>query len=130
MIKRMQKPERSMQGVWRDSATQRFMTRLKNERAQMFMRDREYMKTLRFKYEVARDMQKMFGKIWREHGTDVFQLIAEAHGETWDAEDEEKNTFEATAKKKGAVKPKGKHDDLVAAREESPRRARRASRRA
>ena len=67
-----------MQGVWRDSATQRFMTRLKEERAQMFMRDREYMKTLRFKYEVARDMQKMFGKIWAEHGTDVFQLIAEA----------------------------------------------------
>jgi hypothetical protein len=70
-------------------------------------------------------MQKVYGDVWREYGTDVFRLIAEAHGETWDAEDEEKNTFEATAKKKGAVKPKGKklkHDDLVAAREESPRR--------
>jgi hypothetical protein len=30
----------------------------------------------------------------------VFRLIAEAHGETWDAEDEEKNTFANTAQKK------------------------------
>ena len=115
-----------MQGVWRDSATQRFMTRLKEERAQMFMRDREYMKTLRFKYEVARDMQKMFGKIWAEHGTDVFQLIAEAHGETWDAETEEKERYRAEhdasesepEKIEAPVNQKKRgHDDLVAARE-------------
>jgi hypothetical protein len=62
----------------------------------------------------------MYGDVWREYGTDVFRLIAEAHGETWDAEDEEKNTFANTAQKKGVVKPK-EDDDLVAAREKSPR---------
>ena len=43
----------------------------------------------------------------------------------WDAEDEEKHTFSATAahKKEAAVKPKRQsaNDDLVAAREKGPR---------
>ena len=97
-----------MQSPWEPSPAESFMLRLTRERAEMFMEDREYMRTLRFKYDVARSMQKRFGGVWREHGTSVFQLIAAAHGETWDAEDEEKHTFSATAahKKEAAAKCK------------------------
>lgn len=106
-----------MQETWGTTTpVQRFWARLKRNRAREFMRDVPYMKSLRFNYKVACDMQKMHGDVWAEYGTDVFRLIAEAHGETWDSEDEEK-------KKGPAVKPKGKdlkHDDLVAAREKSP----------
>ena len=124
-----------MQETWGTTTpVQRFWARLKRNRAREFMRDVPYMKSLRFNYKVACDMQKMHGDVWAEYGTDVFRLIAEAHGETWDggtdvfhlAEEAHGETWDSEdeEKKKGpAVKPKGKdlkHDDLVAAREKSP----------
>ena len=75
------------------------------------MQSPEYLKKLRFDYDRAKADQKLFGEIWREYGTSVFQLIAEAHGETWDAEDEEKNDV--------AINQREPDDDLVGAREES-----------
>ena len=90
---------------------ERFWARLIRERAMEFMRCPEYMKKLRFNYEQAKSDQKLFGKVWEEYGTNVFQLIAEAHGETWDAEDEEKNDV--------AINQREPDDDLAGAREES-----------
>ena len=45
-------------------------------------------------------LQKLFGKVWEEYGTNVYRLIAEAHGEPWDAEDEEKTAFAIAQQKK------------------------------
>ena len=105
--------------VWdQEDPRQRFWKRLVRERAVEFLKCPDYMKKLRFNYEQAKSDQALFGDIWAEYGTNVFQLIAEAHGETWDAEDEEKHCV----KKDVAVNQrKEPDDDLVGAREESPR---------
>ena len=74
-----------------ESASARFMKRLIRSRAVEFMHSPDYLKSLRFDYARATSNQKRFGHIWEEYGTNIFQLIAEAHGENWDAEDEEKH---------------------------------------
>ena len=106
--------------VWEDeSPAAKFWERLIRERAIEFMRCPEYLKKLRHDYDRAKSDQKMFGQVWEEYGTNVFQLIAEAHGETWDAEDEEKHCV----KKEVAVIQREPiaDDDLARTREESAR---------
>ena len=99
-----------------------FLNKLRRQRAIEFMRNNAYMRSLRHDYDRARSDQKAFGAIWAEYGTDVYKLIAESCGERWDAEDEEKFAGGATKKKGTQVNQRKKHDDLVAAREESPRK--------
>ncbi len=74
-----------------------FWKRLLHERAEMFQNSPEYLRTLRQDYAGARRLQKLFGHIWREQGTDIFKLTAEACGENWDlsarAPDEEKTPY-------------------------------------
>lgn len=107
--------------VWdAEDGNANFMKRLIVSRARTLMRSPEYLKKLRYRYEDAMKQQRLFGKVWAEYGTDVFRLIAEASGEVWDAEDEEKHAG-ARSKKEASVLQKGDHDDLVAAREESTR---------
>ena len=62
------------------------------------------MKSLRFDNDEAMRMQKRFGAVWEEYGTNVYQLIAEAHDENWDAEDEQKHA-PALAKVEYAAAP-------------------------
>jgi len=101
-----------------------FMKRLIRQRAVEFMRSPKYMRLLRHRNDLAVRDQRMFGHIWAEYGTNVYQLIAEAHGETWDAETEEKERYRAEhdasepEKIEAPVNQKKRgHDDLVAARE-------------
>ena len=111
-----------MHKAWEQSdAAKIFLDKLRRQRAIEFMRNDAYMKSLRHNYDRARSDQKAFGAIWAEYGTDIYKLIAESCGERWDAEDEEKHAGGAT-KKEVAVNQRKKHDDLVAAREESPRK--------
>ena len=118
-----------MHAAWEDDGpAARFMRRLVRERAVEFMRSPDYLLPLRFDYERARRDQKHFGHIWAEYGTDVFQLIAEAHGEDWDAEDDEKQKFAKTyapaRKKKEASIPQRalpSNDDVVATCEKGAR---------
>ena len=99
--------------MWEDDTpATRFWQRLVRERAIEFMQSPEYLKKLRFDYDRAKADQKLFGHVWAEYGVSVFQLIAEAYGEKWDAEDEEKHC----TKKEAAVTQRD-DDDLVAARE-------------
>jgi hypothetical protein len=99
-----------MQKVWEDETpAARFMRRLVRQRAIEFMRSPDYLKPLRYDFERAKRDQKRFGHIWNEYGTD------EAHGENWDAEDEEKK--EAAVNQRGSIQ----NDDLVATCEKSPR---------
>lgn len=94
----------------------RFWRRLIRERAVEFMRSADFMKKLRYHPDEAKDLQKRFGKVWAEYGTDVYRLIAEAHNEKWDEEDEQKSSFaRQEAKKESAINQRD-NDDLVAAR--------------
>ena len=67
----------------------RFWKRLVRERAIEFMRCPDYLKGLRYNNKRAVADQKTFGHIWEEYGTNVYKLIAGAHGESWDKWDEE-----------------------------------------
>ena len=116
-----------MHKVWEaESATARFWKRLIRERAVEFMRSPDYLRALRHRDDQAREDQKRFGHIWEEYGTNVYQLIAEACGETWDEEDDAKcPAAEARpAKKEVAVNQKGaiaSDDNVVATCEASAR---------
>ena len=113
-----------MHTAWEtESAAERFMKRLVRERACEFMRSPDYLRPLRFDFERAKRDQKRFGEIWAEYGTNVYQLIAESYGETWDAEDEEKHAGAVHKKNESAITQRTlpRNDDVVAAREEGPR---------
>ena len=107
-----------MQEMWEDETpAARFMRRLVRKRAVEFMRNVEYLKRLRYNYDQAKMDQKMFGHVWEEYGTNIFELIAEAHGENWDPD------ADAAQKKEAAVNQRRtiQHDDVVATCEEGAR---------
>ena len=109
---------------WDDEGpTARFWKRLVRERALEFMRSPDYLKGLRHDNKRAVADQKAFGHIWEEFGTNVYQLIAGAHGESWDEEDEQKQMQRvATAPNKTPPLHQRQNDDnLVAACETSTR---------
>ncbi len=81
------------------------MSQLRLARAREFMRDAEFMRSLRYDNETARRLQRSFGKIWAEYGTDVYQIIADAS---------------LGLKKTLAVNQKA-NDDVARAREEGSR---------
>ena len=117
-----------MHKVWEaESATTRFWKRLIRERAVEFMRSPDYLRALRHRNDQAREDQKRFGHIWEEFGTNVYKLIAGAHGESWDKWDEEDEQKEmqrvATAPNKPPPLHQRQNDGrhLVAAREASTR---------
>jgi len=87
----------------------------------MFMRNRAYLRQLRYNHELAERDQKAFGKIWEEYGTDVNGLIADAYGEDWEMPlEESKEEVRARHKKEAAVNQRTAYnDDLVATRESS-----------
>ena len=82
-----------MHNAWKEDARARFWKRLVRQRAIANMQDVQYLQHLRCRNDLAKAAQKRFGHICEEHGTNIYKLIASAHGENWDAEDEEKNAF-------------------------------------
>ena len=107
-----------MHKAWEDDSPRaRFWSRLVRQRAEQFMRDEEYLRSLRHRNEFAKHDQKLFGAIWAEHGTNVYKLIAGACGEVWDDEDEEKN---ASREKNIAAITQREDDNLAPAREGGP----------
>ena len=80
-----------MHRAWEeDTAHGRFWRQLVRGRAIANMQDAEYLRSLRYQNDRAKKDQRLFGKIWEEHGTNIYKLIANAHGEEWDHEDDEK----------------------------------------
>ena len=120
-----------MEEAWKPDPVARFWQRLIRERAVEFMRDPKWMKPLRYDNDEAMRLQKRFGAVWEEFGTDIYKLIAEAHNEKWDVEDEEKHApvlakVEYAAvplwvKKESTVNQRN-DDDLAPARQASPRK--------
>ena len=104
-----------------ETPTIRFMRRLVRERAEEMIGDPQYMRALRHDNETAVRYQRRFGKIWEEHGTNVYKLIAKACGDSpWDSEDEQKTGAVAVEKKDSPLKEKY-HDDLAPARQAGAR---------
>jgi hypothetical protein len=114
-----------MEDTWEaEPPAARFMRLLVKQRAEQLMRDKEYLKTLRCNYPVAKALQKRFGDVWSEFGTNIFQLIAGSCDEDWDAEDEEKHAFAQQSEKKTSpmiLKENTRDDNVVAACEEGAR---------
>ena len=112
--------------VWVDeNPAKTFLDKLRRQRAIMFMRNRAYLRQLRYNHEMAERDQKAFGRIWAEYGTDVNGLIADAYGEDWEMPlEESKEEVRVRHKKEAAVNQRTayKNDDLVATREKGSRR--------
>ena len=106
-----------MEELWTETPVQRFWRRLIRDRALEFMHEPKFLTHLRYHNAGAVDYQKKFGEVWAEHGTNIYKLLAETHGENWDAEDEEKH---AGGPKKEAAILQRENDDVVTAREKGP----------
>ena len=99
----------------------RFMQRLVRERAEEMIAAPQYMRCLRNDNETAVRYQRKFGKVWAQHGTNVYKLIAKACGDSpWDSEDEQKSGAVAVEKKVSPLKEKY-HDDLAPTRQAGAR---------
>jgi hypothetical protein len=94
--------------MWEDdSAHARFWRRLLNSRVDELVSSQAWLKKLRYDHEEVRWWQKKAGHIFEERGVNLYQLIAQSHGECWDNEDEQKcasaleqNVVPPTVKKK------------------------------
>ena len=78
-------------GMW-DQRTphQRFWDNLVNGALDRLLQCPDQIKALRYDYEEMRRVQKTLGLALDQRGTSMMRLVAEAHGEIWDAEDDEK----------------------------------------
>jgi hypothetical protein len=116
----LEKPKMDALWVCSDPAKQ-FLDKLRRKRAIEFMRNESYMRQLRYNHEMAERDQRAFGKIWEEYGTDVNQLIAEAWGENWDFEDEEKARCARVEALKKLEPINQNNDNLVTTRQRGAR---------
>ena len=112
-----------MQKKW-DNEHAQFWDRLLRQRAADIAGDPAWLKSVRYDMEEAEKLQKRFGYIWEESGTNIYKLIAGAFGETWDEEDDQKNAERVGAGTKEIAPLRENtrdHDDLVATREKGAR---------
>ena len=100
---------------------QRFWKKLIRQRAESHMQDVAYLKMLRNRNDLAKADQKHFGAVWAEHGTNIYKLIAKAHGEVWDSEDDQKTASKLEAAEKSGSLEQRENADLDRTRKESPR---------
>ena len=83
--------ETKMEQVWEDNSPHaKFMRTLLNSRVDELVNSPEWLKRLRFNHDEVKWWNKKCGYIFEERGLNLYQLIARAHGECWDDEDEQK----------------------------------------
>jgi hypothetical protein len=111
-----------MQKKW-DNEHAQFWDRLLRERAAQIAGDPAWLKSVRYDMKEAEVLQRRFGYVWKESGTNIFKLVASAFGETWDEEDDQKNEARVACTKESAPLRENtrNHDDLVATREKGAR---------
>ena len=80
-----------MQQVW-ESPAEGFWRRLLNGRVDDLVNDpkKVLLRHMRHDHVMVKRYQRRFGPIFRERGLNLYKLIADACGEVWDNEDEEK----------------------------------------
>ena len=80
-----------MEKLWEDEAPEAvFFRKLLNSRVDQLITSPEWLQSLRYNNDQVRWWQKRAGYIFEERGLNLYELIAAAHGECWDDEDEEK----------------------------------------
>ena len=80
-----------MEKLWEDEAPEAvFFRKLLNSRVDQLVASPEGLRSLRFDNDQVRWWQRRAGYIFEERGLNLYELIAGAHGECWDDEDEEK----------------------------------------
>ena len=104
-----------LEEAWEDNSPHaRFWRQLLNDRVDDLLNSPNWLRALRYNHDMVRWWQRKCGHIFEERGLNLYQLIADAHGEIWDEEDEQKC---AQLKKKNVVSPnvkeKPRQDDGV-----------------
>ena len=80
-----------MEQVWiDDSPHANFWRRLLNSRVDELVNSKEWLKRLRHRNDEVKWWNKRCGRIFEERGLNLYQLIAQANGECWDEEDDQK----------------------------------------
>ena len=93
-----------MEKLWEDEAPEAvFFRKLLNSRVDQLVASPEWLRSLRFDNDQVRWWQRRAGYIFEERGLNLYELIAGAHGECWDNEDEEKARYAA---KENVLPPK------------------------
>ena len=81
-----------MEKVWEDNSPHaKFWRQLLNHRVDLLVHSKDWLKDLRYRHDEVQWWNRRAGHIFEERGINLYQMIAEAHGECWDAEDEEKH---------------------------------------
>ena len=107
-----------MHTAWEtETPHQRFWKKLIRQRAESHMQDVAYLRMLRNRNDLAKADQKHFGAVWAEHGTNIYKLIAKAHGEVWDSEDDQKTASKLEAHEKSDSIEQKENADLDRTRE-------------
>ena len=83
-----------MERVWEDVPASRFMQRLLNGNLDRMINDPEklLLKHMRYDNELLKRCKKYYGRILKERGLTLEQLIASAYGENWEMQEEKKET--------------------------------------
>ena len=90
-----------MEAAWADDGPHaKFWRKLMNQRVDQLVNSQEWLKSLRFRWKELCWWQKRAGPILEERGINLYELVARAHGECWDAEDDEKNCAPSVGKEK------------------------------
>ena len=94
-----------MEEAWEDNSPHAcFWRQLLNNRVDDLLSSPNWLRELRYNHSMVRWWQRRCGHIFEERGLNLYQLIADAHGEIWDEEDEQKCASIA----KNVVSPKVK----------------------
>ena len=86
-----------MESIWRQrDPVAQFWERLLNDNVDRLLRDPEkfLLKHMRYDHDFLRDYQRRFGTVLKARGLNLYRLVAEACGEVWDNEDDEKGCFQ------------------------------------
>ena len=86
---------------------QRFWDNLVNGALDRLLQCPDEIKALRYNYDEMRRLQKCLGLALDQRKTSMMRIVAEAHGELWDAEDDEKQQARQTMEKIVPLKSKG-----------------------
>ena len=80
-----------MERMWEgDTAHANFFRKLLNSRVDELVNSPEWLKRLRFRNDEVKWWNKKCGRIFEERALNLYHLIAQAYGECWDSEDEQK----------------------------------------
>ena len=74
-----------------DGSHARFWRELMNENVDQLLESPKLLRHMRHNHDLVRRYQRRFGNIFEERNLNLYQLIANACGEVWDEEDEEKH---------------------------------------